>query len=248
MKSFKGSLKIPATQDVIDAVFAVDDENLVVSTGDEALGSWPLHEVRLDDMGSEIRMVLDGENVVADIVDRDSFLSAMAPPGRRRGRRKKPRSDRTRPRAKRTRPEPQPKPEPPAPPPRVEHSAPSPTPDPEPQPVPRRRKKRQMPDVVGAIRKAIDPEFWRDLLANETTLWVIASATVMIVVGLAFFATAGLGTILILLGMVALVIAGLAVTEDLTALAWIPGNLSETTLVLAGVSSLALGGLLILIG
>ena len=65
---------------------------------------------------------------------------------------------------------------------------------------------------------------------------------------LALFATNSLGMILILLGMVALVVAALSVSEDLTAFGWIPGNLSETTLIIAGVIAMAIGGLLIVIG
>jgi hypothetical protein len=67
------------------------------------------------------------------------------------------------------------------------------------------------------------------------------------VAAFAVFATNSLGMILVLLGMVALIVAALAVSDDLSAYGWIPGNLSEATLVIAGAISMAIGGLLIII-
>ena len=78
--------------------------------------------------------------------------------------------------------------------------------------------------------------------------WVIASAAVAGVAALAIFATESFGVILILIGMAALVIAALAISEDLTAYGWVPGNMSETTLVIIGASAMAIGALLMVVG
>lgn len=110
-----------------------------------------------------------------------------------------------------------------------------------------KKPRREMPDVLGAVRVLLDRERWAGWLSDRLVRWVIASGVVIIVALLALFATASLGMILVLIGMVALVVAALAVSEDLSAISWVPGQMSESTLVIVGVVAMALGGLLILI-
>ena len=123
---------------------------------------------------------------------------------------------------------------------------------------PRRSKPRQ---VVAAEKKAprerrswlpflrrlVSKEAWQAWLSDVTVRWVIASAIVVVVAALAVFAANSFGMILVLLGMVALIIAALAASDDLSAYGWIPGNLSETTLVIAGAIAMVTGGALIVI-
>ena len=61
MATYKGLLRIAATADVVDAEFVVDESNLTVNTGGEALGSWPLNELQPDDTGREVLLDLEGE-------------------------------------------------------------------------------------------------------------------------------------------------------------------------------------------
>jgi hypothetical protein len=110
------------------------------------------------------------------------------------------------------------------------------------------RPRRQLPDALGMVRKVLDRDRWHDWLSDRLVRWVIASTVVIVVALLATFATGSLGMILVLLGMVALVIAALAVSEDLNAISWVPGQMSESTLVIIGVVAMAIGGLLIFIG
>ncbi len=200
MKSYRGSLKIAATDDVVEALFNVEDEHLAVSTGGEQLGSWPLRELQLDDTGTEIYLALDGEEVVVNVVDHDGFVAAITP-AKRRGRHSKP-----------------------------------------------RRERRNIMHALRALRPLFSRETWRNWLSLRVMKWVIASTAVMGVAGLALFATESFGVILILLGMAALVIAALAISEDLTAYGWVPGNMSETTLVIIGAAAMAIGALLMVVG
>lgn len=200
MRSYKGSLKIAATDDIVDAVFVVSDEELEVKTGGDRLGSWPLTDLTLDDTGTEIYLVLDGEDVVVNVIEHDAFVAAINPPKRSRSK----------------------------------HT--------------RKRRERKHRDILGTVRRMLSADTWREWLSSRIVKWVIASSAVVGVAGLALFATESFGMILILLGMAALVIAALAVSEDLSAYSWIPGNLSETTVVIVGAALLALGGLLVLIG
>jgi hypothetical protein len=199
MSSYAGSLRIAATNDVVEALFDVSDSELIVMSGGEQLGHWPLSSIELDDTGTEIYLALDGEEVVVNMVNRDAFISAIAPPKKAKARHTKP------------------------------------------------PRERRNVDWFGSVRAFFDRDRWRDLLSDRLVRWVIASAVVIGVALLALFATASLGMILILLGMVALVIAALAVSEDLTAISWVPGGLSEMTLVIAGAIAMGLGGLLIVI-
>ncbi|MDJ0953909.1 MAG: hypothetical protein QNJ81_09525 [Acidimicrobiia bacterium] len=197
MKSYRGSLKIAATDDVVDALFDVEDQHLAVSSGGEQLGSWPLHELELDDTGTAIHLELGGEEVVVNVVDHDGFVAAITP-AKRRGRHARPRRERR--------------------------------------------------NVLHALRPLFSRATWRNWLSLRVLKWVIACTAVMGVAGLALFATESFGVILILLGMAALVIAALAISEDLTAYGWVPGNMSETTLVIIGAAAMAVGALLMVVG
>lgn len=232
MTSYRGSLRIIATHDVVDAVFNIADERLEVMTGDERLGIWALTDLSLEDTGTQVKLVLDGESVVVDVANHDSFVAAITPTPvkKRRGKRaKKPEGpDRVR------------QPEPAARAKRPDRSRRS-----KPQKHERSRSRLEWLDL---LRKLSSRDTWREWLSQRVVKWSVASFAVIGVAALALFATNSLGMILILLGMVALVVAALSVSEDLTAFGWIPGNLSETTLIIAGVIAMAIGGLLIVIG
>lgn len=92
-----------------------------------------------------------------------------------------------------------------------------------------------------------NPDNWRDWLQDTTVRWTIASMGVVVFAMLALFATDTLGMILVLLGMFALIIAALAVSEDINAYRMIPSAISETGFVIGGAAAMVIGGLLILL-
>jgi hypothetical protein len=192
MKSYRGSLKVAAT--VVDAVFSVDEETLEASTGGESLGTWPLHTLEVADNGDAVHLVLDGENVIAKVIEHEAFVQALVPPRRKRAR----------------------------------HS--------------RKRSERQPSNLLAKLRHVMDPETWRGWLSQRVFGWVVASVVVVGVAGLALFATRSFGMILVLIGMVGLVVAALAVSEELTAFGWIPGNFSEMTILAGGIVLMVVGG------
>lgn len=254
--SFKGSLKIAATDDVIDALFEVSEQGLRVTSGGEELGMWPLPEVSLTQRPDGVHLSLDGERVVVNVDDSDSFTNALAPPRRRpRGRREKKRSQ-----AKhRKRPV---QPEPPAHEPEplvVDKFDPSPAVAESTSALPKpKRARRSGPGMMERIRNAMerirsarvlfDKDNWETWLQDRLVRWSIACGGVIILALLVLFAANTLGMILVLVGMVALIIAALAVSDDLSAYRAIPNALNETTMVIAGASAMAIGALLILIG
>jgi hypothetical protein len=206
MSSFVGSLRIAATEDVVEAVFDVSERDIAVSTGGERLGSWSLNEIDLDDTGTEIYLSLGGEEVIVNMANRDSFVNAIRPPKKTKARHTRRRRD------------------------------------------PTERTRIRPGRVLESVRRLLDRETWRGWLSDRLVRWVIASAVVIIVALLALFATASFGMTLVLIGMVALIVAALAVSEDLSAFSWIPGDISETTIVIVGAIAMLVGGLLIVLG
>ena len=116
------------------------------------------------------------------------------------------------------------------------------------QPIKRHKRDRiSFAEIADSARELFDRGNWDRWLNDSTVRWSIASVTVIVVALMALFATNTLGMILILLGMVALIVAALAVSEDLSAYRIIPNAVTETSLVIGGAAAMIVGGLLILV-
>lgn len=264
--SYKGSLKIAATADVIDAVFEVFDETLRVRSGDEVLGTWALPDISVENRVDGIHVSLDGEQVVVTVPNPDAFTDSLAPARRRpRGRREKKRVKAKRearptstgrpPRRRKSAKTPAESPpaeESPA----AEESPPASASDPFPDEFdqPRTHVKPKKPSLfaglVALLRqtpKLFNSDNWRSWLQDRLVRWSIASIGVIILALLVLFATNTVGMILVLLGMLALIIAALAVSDDLSAYRAVPDALTETTLVMVGAAAMVVGALLIFI-
>ncbi|MEA2001935.1 MAG: hypothetical protein U9N84_08640 [Actinomycetota bacterium] len=242
MASYEGSLKISATSDVVEAVFDVDADMLSVTAGDQELGTWSLDALSIEHHGDGLHMALDGEDIVVNVRDQASFAAAVSfyQPKQKRSRRARPRRSQ-----------------------RAEQSDSRPAKRKDSRPAGRRdatrvdrtdtgrsEPKEQTPlsDRARTVAKLFDGERWTTWLQDRVVRWSIASAAVIVLALMALFATSSLGMILVLLGMVALIVAALAVSEDLSAYRAIPDALTETQLVIIGAVAMVLGGLLIVIG
>ena len=211
-----------------------------VTTGSEVLGSWSLTEVAVEDRGDVLLVSLGGETVLVEIPDRTGFSSALQPDGRRS-------------RAKKRRRPPQKSQAKTAPPTRrrQRRSAVEPA-DPKPievfdAPKLEAVEKRGLGDRLQVLAGVFRVDNWREWLQDATVRWAIASMGVVLFAVLALFATDTLGMILVLVGMIALIIAALAVSEDINAYRMIPNAISETGLVIGGAAAMLVGGLLILL-
>jgi len=242
MASYEGSLKISATSDVVEAVFDVDADSLCVRTGEEELGSWPLASLSIEHQGDGLHMSLDGEDIVVNVRDQESFAAAVAfhQPKTRGSRRAERKGARL---AEQKRPRPA----------RRKDSRPAGRKDAtrvarEDTPRSEQKERAALADRARTLAKLFDRELWKGWLQDRVVRWSIASAGVIILALMALFATDSLGMILVLLGMVALIVAALAVIDDLSAYRVIPDALSETQLVIVGAVAMVVGGLLIVIG
>lgn len=225
MTSYTGSLKIAATADVIEAEFHVDTDRLEIQTGSDQLGSWPLDELKVERRGDGIHLDLDGEDVVVSVPDVEAFVSEVAPSRRHKSKHAK---KRRRPDSKASRE---------AKPPKAAKDGPG---------LPARLA--GILARLAGMKEIFFRENWTRWLSDTTVRWSIASGTVVVFALLALFATNTLGMILILFGMIALIVAALAVSDDLSAYSWIPGELTETAIVIAGAVAMVIGGLLIALG
>jgi hypothetical protein len=108
-----------------------------------------------------------------------------------------------------------------------------------------REEKPGLGERLQVITSVFNVDNWREWLQDTTVRWAIASIGVVLFATLALFATDTLGMILVLVGMVSLIIAALAVSEDVNAYRLIPSAISETTLVVGGAVAMVCGALLI---
>ena len=215
-----------------------------VTTGGEVLGSWAIADVVVEDRGDALLVSLAGESVLVDVPDRTGFSSALTP-ARGRGRRSRAKKRRRPPKRPMAQNGPPTRPSRP-------RSAPQASPDPEPvevfdAPVDEPEEKPSLGERLKVIAQVFNVDNWRDWLQDTTVRWTIASMGVVLFAMLALFATNTLGMILVLVGMVSLIIAALAVSEDINAYRLIPNAISETGLVIGGALALVLGGLLVLL-
>jgi hypothetical protein len=249
MASYAGSLRVAATADVVDAVFEVSEDSLRVTSGGEVLGTWALPDVSLENRDDGIHVSLAGEQVVVSVPNPDSFVAALAPPRRRpKGRHDKKRAQ-SRVRKRPVQPAPvQPAPAAPDPEVLVADRFDEPVPA---QAVPKPKKERRRgPGFlarVRSVRVVFDTDNWGSWLQDRLVRWTIAAVGVMILALVVLLAANTLGMILVLVGMVALIIAALSASDDLSAYRLVPNVLNETTMVIAGAAAMAIGALLILI-
>ena len=239
MASYTGLLRIPNTRDAVDALFEINDNNLRVTAGDDVLGDWPLADVSVEDRGDALLVSLSGEPVLVDIGDRDGFSAALAPvqvKRRRRSRNRRPMKE----------PGPARRQDPP-PPAQVVASQPVVQVAAKPDRV-RASSGSSFAEKLEYVGAVFRVDNWREWLQDRTVRWAIASMGVILFAMMALFATSTLGMVLVLVGMVALIVAALAVSEDLNAYRLVPNAVSETGLVVIGAVAMVLGGILIVLG
>jgi len=104
-------------------------------------------------------------------------------------------------------------------------------------------KKPKKPNVAltTRIQRQFDMETWRRRLGSTRVRWALAFGAVLAVLALGVFATGTLGMVLVLLGMVILVLAALAMSDDHTVYAVLPPKITETGLVIAGFALVFVG-------
>lgn len=242
--SYKGSLRIPNTRDAVDAVFDIGDDHVRVTTGNELLGDWPLSEVAVEDRGDALLVSLGSESVLVDIGDRDGFSAALTPaPTRRRGRKSRRPMSESGPsgRKERARHSKKPVVAPPVAEPVVESAVGSARSG-------NRRSRLSLADKLEYAGDIFSIDNWREWLQDRTVRWVIASMGVILFATLALFVADTLGMILVLFGMLTLIVAAFAVSEDFQAHRIMPDWLSESGLIIAGAVCMIVGGLLIVVG
>ena len=258
MEQFDGTFRLAGSRDSLNATFSVTNGSLRVVAGDYEIGNWPLQDVRLTTAGDGLHLMVEGEDLVVKMRDPGGFAEAIeeaAPPRERKRRRLLGRD--TPAKAPADTPAPssvevddevsvssvrlgsdQPPRQPPPLPPAVEDeplyvpvmpSTPPPTP------------KRPLSKRVKEARDIVEWKQWRKRLSIPKVRWGLAFFGVTVFALIAIFATGTLGMLLTLIGMAALILAALAVSDDPSVYRFLPARVTETMLLAVGFVCLGIG-------
>jgi hypothetical protein len=117
-----------------------------------------------------------------------------------------------------------------------------------PTPTPAAAPKRPLAKRVREARDILEWKEWRRRLRLPGVRWGLAFLGAILVAVLAVFAAGTLGMILTLIGMMSLIIAALAVSDDPSVYRFLPARVTETMLLAVGFVALGIGVPLIFIG
>lgn len=263
MEQFDGSFRLAGTRESLDATFSVASGSLRVTAAGYEIGNWRLEDVRLTSAGDGIHILVEGEDLVVKMRDPGGFTEAVgeaSPPRQLKKRRllKKEKAQRTEHPADGT-PMSWPGDDddddvsvssvrlgqeqlmapPPPPTPVALEEEPlyvpiQPTAKPAPPKQPLSKRVREARDIV-------EWKEWRRRLSIPGVRWGLAFLGAITVVLVAVFATGTLGMILTLIGMVSLILAALAVSDDPSVYRFLPARITETMLLAVGFVCLGLG-------
>lgn len=242
MGTFSASLRAIGDVKSLAATVELSDGRLSIVAGSTEIGSWPLSEIRLEAIPTGYRMAAEGEQILLEIKDLDSFAEELKNGSKKR-------------RAKgRTKPEPRPsaddtesrpvttiEPSPPATP-VVDRAPTEPTPAPE---DPKRPKTKSGGGVLGMVDSllikakkrfgAVLPDF---VFSRAMFAIAVALLTTMVLLP-------GVFSTLLLIGGAMLVLFGAIVYSDsVLASRWLPGRATPQQALLLGLGVLLLGVLL----
>ncbi|MGH8946002.1 MAG: hypothetical protein ACRDVL_07635, partial [Acidimicrobiia bacterium] len=77
MGTFRASLKTLGDRRGLPATISLDDDVLSITAGDQEIGSWSLAEITLEPTPGGYRMGAEGEQILIDIPDKDSFAEEL---------------------------------------------------------------------------------------------------------------------------------------------------------------------------
>lgn len=242
MGTFNASLRAIGDAKALPATIELEDGRLSIASGENEIGSWELKEIHLEPTPNGYRMAAEGDQILIELEDIDSFTEALDQGQKRRLRVRKEKSRRK-------------EEKPPAPAPvEVPVRAASPSPaaprrevalPPAESPTAQKPKKstggRTLNVVDGLLvnaQKRFGP-YLPDWVFTRFVLGVIFAALILVVL------LPGLISVLLLIGGLLLVLFGAVVyTDPMLASRLLPGRTAPQHALLAGVLTLMVGVLL----
>lgn len=86
MGTFTASLRAIGDVAALPATVRLDEGRLSIAAGDTEIGSWPLSEIHLEPIPTGYRMAAEGEQILIELKDVDSFTEALKEVSKRRFR------------------------------------------------------------------------------------------------------------------------------------------------------------------
>lgn len=239
MGTFDASLKTLGDRRGLPATVNLEEDTLSITAGDQAIGSWSLHEIRLEPTASGYRMAAEGEQILIEMHDKDAFaaeLSQRTAKGRRRLRRKEKvsvaRAGAATPVAERIDTSPG-----------YDVSAAPATPQVQVQPKPPRSRNRKTSTVKIDSALSAAQKRWGSLLPD----WVFTRIMLGIVGGaflLMFVFPGAVSAFLLAAGVLMVILGSIVYTDSMLASKWLPGRMTPIHVLIFGVAVLMLGVLL----
>lgn len=244
MGSFTASLRSIGDVKALPATVELSDGRLSIVAGTTEIGSWPLDEIRLEAIPTGYRMAAEGDHILIELKDVESFASELAKRNTKKRRFGKDRATA----AKATEPKTaQPAPVVPWPVPEPSSQASELAVSPSETAKPAREKRQKQPSGVtrkgiGLVDRALGKAQKR--LGPYLPDWIFSRAMLFIAVAglVAMVLLPGLFSVLLLIAGALLVLFGAVVYSD-TVLAskWLPGRATPIQTLLSGLCVLLFG-------
>ncbi|HEY6635758.1 MAG TPA: hypothetical protein VI141_09120 [Acidimicrobiia bacterium] len=84
MGTFTASLRAIGDVNTLPAVVEVEDGRISIASGDTEIGSWPLADIHLEPIPTGYRMAAEGDQILLEFKDVDSFTAALSNGKKRR--------------------------------------------------------------------------------------------------------------------------------------------------------------------
>jgi hypothetical protein len=247
MGKYSASLRAIGDVRTLPATIELSNGNLSIAAGDTEIGTWPLDEIRLEKIPTGYRMSAEGDQVLLEMNDLDSFAEELAKAGsrskglsfRRKNKKERKQKDATRSQAEATEPR------------RVESStvrAQSTTPSQPPirEPAGTSAKKEDRPGVGTRVLETVDSILLKAQKRFGAYLPDFVFSRAMFFIGVAVlvagvFMPGLFSNLLIAVGALLIAFGAVVYSDSVLASRWLPGRATPQHALLAGVAVLLIG-------
>lgn len=246
MGTFSASLRAIGDVKALPATVELSDGQLMIVAGSTEIGSWPLSEIRLEQIPTGYRMVAEGEQILLEFKDLDSFATELGKASKKRRARSRSAATTTKTSFEDAVSQSSPIEAPEQPVPLVEQSIPAPVSKGTPAPPSKRAKTssggsgifRPIDAMLIKAKKrfgAVLPDF---VFSRAMFIIAVAALVVMVLMPSIF------STVLLIAGALTVLFGAVVYSDSVLASRWLPGRATPQQALLVGLGVLLLGVLL----
>ncbi len=244
MGTFSASLRAIGDVKALPATVELSDGQLRIVAGSTEIGSWPLSEIRLEQIPTGYRMVAEGEQILLEFKDLDSFATELGKASKKRRARSRSAATTAKTSFEDVVSQSSPIEAPEQPVPLAEQSIPAP--ESEPAPPSKRAKTsrggsgifRPIDAMLIKAKKrfgAVLPDF---VFSRAMFIIAVAALVVMVLMPSIF------STVLLIVGALTVLFGAVVYSDSVLASRWLPGRATPQQALLVGLGVLLLGVLL----